>query len=77
MQASSSSVVAHTPAMPYIFHSDDPDDSNGSSTDDEYFIDTEIGTYNFRVGQYDQDQDWVLCDKDCGWCGHCGDNVDY
>ncbi|EAT76531.1 hypothetical protein HBI56_231210 [Parastagonospora nodorum] len=25
----------------------------------------------------DDDQDWVLCDKDCGWCGHCGDAVDY
>jgi hypothetical protein len=25
----------------------------------------------------DNDQDWVLCDKDCGWCGHCGDAVDY
>ncbi|PVH73279.1 hypothetical protein DL98DRAFT_607639 [Cadophora sp. DSE1049] len=22
------------------------------------------------------DQDWMLCDKDCGWCGHCGDGVD-
>ncbi|MCJ1465858.1 hypothetical protein MMC07_004477 [Pseudocyphellaria aurata] len=20
-----------------------------------------------------QDQDWSLCDKDCGWCGHCYD----
>ncbi|CZT43994.1 uncharacterized protein RSE6_04112 [Rhynchosporium secalis] len=21
--------------------------------------------------------DWGLCDKDCGWCGHCADGVDY
>ncbi|KAI7479415.1 hypothetical protein KC367_g4997 [Hortaea werneckii] len=21
------------------------------------------------------EQDWALCDKDCGWCGHCGDGV--
>ena len=21
------------------------------------------------------DQDWILCDKDCGWCGHCSDGV--
>lgn len=20
-------------------------------------------------------QDWMLCDKDCGWCGHCADGV--
>jgi hypothetical protein len=26
---------------------------------------------------WDEEQDWILCDKDCGWCGHCGDNVDY
>ncbi|KAF8850613.1 hypothetical protein BDZ45DRAFT_679673 [Acephala macrosclerotiorum] len=22
-----------------------------------------------------QDQNWGLCDKDCGWCGHCGDGI--
>ncbi|SCV58489.1 uncharacterized protein FFB14_15679 [Fusarium fujikuroi] len=22
------------------------------------------------------DEDWSLCDKDCGWCGHCADGVD-
>ncbi|KAF2269753.1 hypothetical protein CC78DRAFT_239172 [Lojkania enalia] len=21
-------------------------------------------------------EDWALCDKDCGWCGHCADNID-
>lgn len=21
------------------------------------------------------DEDWSLCDKDCGWCGHCADGV--
>ncbi|KAF2131268.1 hypothetical protein P153DRAFT_364876 [Dothidotthia symphoricarpi CBS 119687] len=29
------------------------------------------------VMNMDQDQDWILCDGDCGWCGHCGDNVNY
>jgi len=24
-----------------------------------------------------EDQDWALCDKDCGWCGHCTDGVWY
>lgn len=24
-----------------------------------------------------QDQDWALCDKDCGWCGHCAESYDY
>lgn len=22
-----------------------------------------------------EDEDWTLCDKDCGWCGHCADNM--
>jgi hypothetical protein len=24
-----------------------------------------------------EDQDWMLCDKDCGWCGHCADGFSY
>ena len=24
-----------------------------------------------------QDQDWSLCDKDCGWCGHCAEVYDF
>jgi hypothetical protein len=24
-----------------------------------------------------QDQDWALCDKECGWCGHCSEGVWY
>jgi hypothetical protein len=24
-----------------------------------------------------ENQDWALCDKDCGWCGHCAEGVDY
>jgi hypothetical protein len=23
------------------------------------------------------DEDWSLCDKDCGWCGHCADTYFY
>ncbi|PSN69827.1 hypothetical protein BS50DRAFT_296941 [Corynespora cassiicola Philippines] len=23
---------------------------------------------------FSEDQDWSLCDKDCGWCGHCYQN---
>lgn len=22
-----------------------------------------------------EEQNWGLCDKDCGWCGHCMDGV--
>ncbi|KAF2814487.1 uncharacterized protein BDZ99DRAFT_517074 [Mytilinidion resinicola] len=25
---------------------------------------------------FDEDQNWGLCDKDCGWCGHCMDGLD-
>jgi hypothetical protein len=21
------------------------------------------------------DENWALCDKECGWCGHCADNI--
>jgi hypothetical protein len=24
-----------------------------------------------------EDQDWALCDKDCGWCGHCAEGASY
>jgi len=24
-----------------------------------------------------QHQDWALCDKDCGWCGHCAGKYGY
>lgn len=24
-----------------------------------------------------EDQDWALCDKDCGWCGHCAEGAAY
>jgi hypothetical protein len=23
------------------------------------------------------DEDWALCDKDCGWCGHCVESYTY
>lgn len=23
------------------------------------------------------DEDWTVCDKDCGWCGHCAESYDY
>ncbi len=22
-------------------------------------------------------QDWAVCDKDCGWCGHCAEGLSY
>ena len=28
-----------------------------------------------HFGYDEDDQDWSLCDKDCGWCGHCCDNI--
>ena len=30
---------------------------------------------NVEMGGMSLDQDWALCDKDCGWCGHCADGV--
>jgi uncharacterized Zn-finger protein len=25
----------------------------------------------------EQPEDWALCDKDCGWCGHCAESYHY
>ena len=50
--------------------------TDDGSTDDEYCIEDGTRAYDAQVWQ-DGDQDWTLCDKDCGWCGHCADSVDY
>lgn len=23
----------------------------------------------------ENNQNWALCDSDCGWCGHCADGI--
>ena len=36
-------------------------------------------TYHRTVETYDNflgGQDWSVCDKNCGWCGRCYDQVD-
>ncbi|KAG0650785.1 hypothetical protein D0Z07_2215 [Hyphodiscus hymeniophilus] len=36
--------------------------------------------YNPNTGQMmdlQEEQDWALCDKDCGWCGHCTEGATY
>lgn len=30
-----------------------------------------------RLMDMDLDEDWTLCDKDCGWCGQCAESVVY
>jgi hypothetical protein len=73
LQASSSLIVPHTPAISSIFVSGY---TNGSSnTNDEHYDDEGAWAYNHHLGQ-DDDQNWALCDKDCVWCGLCADNVD-
>ena len=32
---------------------------------------------NPLIMDMDQDQNWGLCDKDCGWCGHCAEAHGY
>ncbi|KAH7349232.1 hypothetical protein BKA66DRAFT_431571 [Pyrenochaeta sp. MPI-SDFR-AT-0127] len=72
--AASSSIKPHTPAIPPVSVPDYTDCS--SNTDDEYCSDNGAWVNNSYVGR-DDDQDWALCDKACGWCGHCADSVDY
>ncbi|KAL9098694.1 MAG: hypothetical protein Q9187_009615, partial [Circinaria calcarea] len=40
--------------------------------DPKYTSETAYGT-SYMI----DDQNWGLCDKDCGWCGHCMDGVDF
>lgn len=35
----------------------------------------EMNPYTGRVMETLADEDWTLCDKDCGWCGHCAEGV--
>ena len=46
------------------------DDSNDQDSDER--SDEEDWMNTSQTG-WDDDQDWALCDKDCGWCGHCAD----
>lgn len=40
--------------------------------DPKYMSGTAYGT-SYMI----DDQDWGLCDKDCGWCGHCMDGANF
>ncbi|KAH9879754.1 hypothetical protein J1614_001777 [Plenodomus biglobosus] len=71
---SSTSVVPRAPTMMFVSGSDDADAT--SNTDDDDYIGGHAYAHSYNDG-VDSDQDWVVCDKDCGWCGHCGDDVDY
>jgi hypothetical protein len=39
--------------------------------------DWKVNTETGRIMDMIQDEDWALCDKDCGWCGHCADGYMY
>lgn len=41
---------------------------------DEDWVDTGSSPH-WGMGGYDEEQDWSICDKDCGWCGYCGDGI--
>jgi len=46
---------------------DEPDDS-----DDDDDVNSEEYGWGTSAGYgYESDEDWTLCDKDCGWCGRC------
>ena len=47
-------------------HDDADDQYSEDQSDEENWGD-------FSQTDWDDNQDWALCDKDCGWCGHCAD----
>ena len=55
--------------------------SSDSDTCDEYSDedddDEDALTHDYPRAVWEDDQDWALCNKDCGWCGHCADGVDF
>ncbi|KAH7084185.1 hypothetical protein FB567DRAFT_528538 [Paraphoma chrysanthemicola] len=68
------------------FEYSDNDDGGDSAAHSDSNSDSRVGassfpTYRRAVGAYypglDDEQDWILCDGDCGWCEHCGDGVDF
>jgi hypothetical protein len=50
--------------------SDNGGDEGGGSG---FFSENHEDAYVVR----NEDQDWALCDKECGWCGHCADSIGY
>jgi len=46
-------------------------------SEDEYSDEGAWAHEHTRMVWDDDDQDWALCDEDCGWCGHCADGIDY
>lgn len=46
---------------------------NGYSYGSSMKINPETG----RMMDMSLDEDWSLCDKDCGWCGHCAEDILY
>jgi len=38
---------------------------------------SEINPNTGQIMNLLEDQDWALCDKDCGWCGHCAEGALY
>ncbi|OAK96081.1 hypothetical protein IQ06DRAFT_309640 [Phaeosphaeriaceae sp. SRC1lsM3a] len=70
--ASSTSILTHTfgkSSFSTLSYTD-----GSSTTEVDCWSDEGAWAYNLHVGQ-DEDEDWALCDKDCGWCGHCADSV--
>lgn len=50
--------------------------SGGSSSSGYGYASGNFG-YDYGYGYgFGDGNDWGLCDKDCGWCGHCMDGVD-
>ncbi|KAF2867880.1 hypothetical protein BDV95DRAFT_610319 [Massariosphaeria phaeospora] len=53
--------------------SDDDDNADEGGDEDEDTDEYDDALYH---NYNDDDQYWAICDKDCGWCGHCADNLD-
>ncbi|EUC27489.1 hypothetical protein COCCADRAFT_31043 [Bipolaris zeicola 26-R-13] len=51
--------------------------SSGTDNWGEYSDKEDARTEDDFRAAWGEDQNWALCDTDCGGCGHCVDGVDY
>jgi hypothetical protein len=41
------------------------------------FLSSKLNPLTGQMMNLLEDEDWALCDKDCGWCGHCAEGASF
>jgi hypothetical protein len=67
-------VLSPSPAQVDAKENDDHSSNGAGSV--EGASDDEDGLGGYYEDDFGPDQDWILCDREFGWCGRCADGVD-